>query len=387
MSENLSKKLGLTKKLTVRMIDDDSADVLKVPASLSNRRQTQNKKVLKLGGQNYAPLDIQGVESLDNSRSQSYNQNNTIDYQGDNSIKVSEGKIVVSEPDSIVHEPTFKDEKPFVSQGSVWIKQTGATPSIEKDHVDSILRQSQQNVEGLIDRSGSQGEAQQVDQFYAAQKIKMVFKRATFDGFFNKCWLIVELPLNVLRDYTCPMSEYADWNRTRASVLPLTFVWGLFYLQGKFEPGEEEEDGENADGLFYLKIASYTMIPMVIIAIYIRFYTKVTEPPTKIMFLFAIISFINSISWIGFTCDIVVDILTILGQILSVPKSLLGFTLLAWGNCLGDMQANVAMTKKGFGEMAITGCMAGPIFNILMGLGLATIGALISDDEHDGKHD
>ena len=50
MSENLSKKLGLTKKLTVRMIDDDSADVLKVPASLSNRRQTQNKKVLKLGG-------------------------------------------------------------------------------------------------------------------------------------------------------------------------------------------------------------------------------------------------------------------------------------------------------------------------------------------------
>lgn len=129
------------------------------------------------------------------------------------------------------------------------------------------------------------------------------------------------------------------------------------------------------------------MIPMVIIAIYIRFYTKVTEPPIKIMFLFAIISFINSISWIGFTCDIVVDILTILGQILSVPKSLLGFTLLAWGNCLGDMQANVAMTKKGFGEMAITGCMAGPIFNILMGLGLATIGALISDDEHDGEHD
>lgn len=183
------------------------------------------------------------------------------------------------------------------------------------------------------------------------------------------------------------MSEYADWNRTRASILPLTFVWGLFYLQGKFEPGEEEEDGENADGLFYLKVASYTMIPMVIIAIYIRFYTKVTEPPTKIMFLFAIISFINSISWIGFTCDIVVDILTILGQILSVPKSLLGFTLLAWGNCLGDMQANVAMTKKGFGEMAITGCMAGPIFNILMGLGLATIGALISDDEHDGQHD
>jgi Ca2+/Na+ antiporter len=35
------------------------------------------------------------------------------------------------------------------------------------------------------------------------------------------------------------------------------------------------------------------------------------------------------------------------------------------------MAADVAMTKKGFGEMAITGCIAGPIFNVLVGLGLS----------------
>ena len=39
---------------------------------------------------------------------------------------------------------------------------------------------------------------------------------------------------------------------------------------------------------------------------------------------------------------------------------------------MGDLNANVAMTKKGFGEMAITGCMAGPIFNVLVGLGIST---------------
>jgi Ca2+/Na+ antiporter len=36
------------------------------------------------------------------------------------------------------------------------------------------------------------------------------------------------------------------------------------------------------------------------------------------------------------------------------------------------MSADVAMTIKGYGEMAITGTMAGPIFNILMGQGAST---------------
>jgi Ca2+/Na+ antiporter len=43
------------------------------------------------------------------------------------------------------------------------------------------------------------------------------------------------------------------------------------------------------------------------------------------------------------------------------------------------MTADVAMTKRGFGEMAITGCIAGPIFNVLVGLGLSnTLGILKS---------
>ena len=107
--------------------------------------------------------------------------------------------------------------------------------------------------------------------------------------------------------------------------------------------------------------------------------TKITQPPERLIFLYAIIAFVMSILWISFTCDIVVDLLGVLGIMLGLPKTLLGLTLLAWGNCLGDMNANVAMTKKGFGEMAITGCMAGPVFNVLMGLGLSTISSVSND--------
>lgn len=63
-----------------------------------------------------------------------------------------------------------------------------------------------------------------------------------------------------------------------------------------------------------------------------------------------------------------------------LPRALFGLTILAWGNCLGDMSADVAMTKKGYGEMAITGTMAGPIFNILVGQGAANTIKLLGEE-------
>mmetsp|Transcript_23718 Transcript_23718/g.27419 ORF Transcript_23718/g.27419 Transcript_23718/m.27419 type:complete len:130 (-) Transcript_23718:103-492(-) len=48
----------------------------------------------------------------------------------------------------------------------------------------------------------------------------------------------------------------------------------------------------------------------------------------------------------------------------------MGLTVLAWGNSMGDLSANMTMAKKGLANMAITACFAGPVFNILIGLGL-----------------
>ena len=37
------------------------------------------------------------------------------------------------------------------------------------------------------------------------------------------------------------------------------------------------------------------------------------------------------------------------------------------------MSSDVAMVKRGFGEMAITATVAGPLFNTLIGLGMALV--------------
>ena len=59
----------------------------------------------------------------------------------------------------------------------------------------------------------------------------------------------------------------------------------------------------------------------------------------------------------------------------------MALTIIAWGNSLSDMIADVAMTRKGFGEMAITGCIAGPIMNIMLGLGLSNTITLLKQEK------
>jgi len=81
--------------------------------------------------------------------------------------------------------------------------------------------------------------------------------------------------------------------------------------------------------------------------------------------------FFMSVVWIQFTCSEVMDLLNLFGFITELPTALLALTLIAWGNSLGDMSADCAMTKRGFGEMAVTACVAGPVFNFLCGIGFA----------------
>ena len=80
--------------------------------------------------------------------------------------------------------------------------------------------------------------------------------------------------------------------------------------------------------------------------------------------------FVIAAMWIDTIASEVVALLEYFGVLSGVDSSILGVTILAWGNSIGDMATNTAMAKKGLGNMAITACYAGPVFNILVGLGL-----------------
>jgi len=124
---------------------------------------------------------------------------------------------------------------------------------------------------------------------------------------------------------------------------------------------------------------------MIILAIIIKFRTKLTAAPDgPILAIVSVVSFVMSIFWIWLFSNILIDLLNVLGLLTGLPTTLLGFTLLAWGNSIGDFMANTAIAKKGFLEMALTGCYAGPLFNILVGLGIPLIRMNIFIEGHNG---
>ena len=217
------------------------------------------------------------------------------------------------------------------------------------------------------------------DRLFVAQKLRNLFKRNhdDDDGLLSKISNCVAVPLNIMRDYTVPMGEVDSWDRNRAAIVTITMPAAFVILMG-FIDLHPEEEGDPID-IDSLIIGLWWFIPGAILALLVKFRTKVTEPPPRLFTLYSILAFIMSIAWINMTSEFVVAMLKLFGYMTGIPFPLLQLTILAWGNCLGDMSADVAMTKKGFGEMAITATIAGPVFNTLIGMSLSNFASYLKN--------
>lgn len=96
-------------------------------------------------------------------------------------------------------------------------------------------------------------------------------------------------------------------------------------------------------------------------------------------------SFAVAATWIDSIANKLVEILELFGILLRIPSTILGLTVLAFGNSIQDLVANVTLSKKGLSTMATTACFAGPIFNLCAGLGLG-FWALMKSTGRDEIH-
>ncbi|TLD39232.1 Sodium/calcium exchanger protein domain-containing protein [Venturia nashicola] len=99
------------------------------------------------------------------------------------------------------------------------------------------------------------------------------------------------------------------------------------------------------------------------------------------------LGFIVSITWISTIADEVVGVLKTIGVILNISDAILGLTIFAVGNSLGDLVADYTVAKLGYPVMALSACFGGPMLNILLGVGLSGVYLTIKGAKHrQAKH-
>ncbi|XP_004493218.1 cation/calcium exchanger 1 [Cicer arietinum] len=186
--------------------------------------------------------------------------------------------------------------------------------------------------------------------------------------YFGKLLHLLELPLFLPRRVTIPIVSDEKWSKPYG-VISVTLAPILLAIICNVQ--KENMCSRNSVVMYLIA----TLIGIVLGNIACVSTNRWT-PPKKSLFLWLVGGFIMSITWTYIIAQELVSILVSIGNIIGISPSILGLTVLAWGNSLGDLIANGAMALNGGSDgaqMAISGCYAGPMFNTLMGLGFPLV--------------
>lgn len=182
----------------------------------------------------------------------------------------------------------------------------------------------------------------------------------------SKVW---ELPVSFLLKLTIPPTAPSEWSRFYASANVALCPLVLLYACNTFMPFDHPI-------VFLLPHTHFPLWFIVLLAssslAVLHFIVEKKHPKTEQMPVL-LIAFVMSVFWISTIAGELLNCLAALGAILELPPAVLGLTVLAWGNSVGDLVADVAVAKAGQPAMAMAGCFAGPMFNMLVGLGTALV--------------
>ena len=93
-------------------------------------------------------------------------------------------------------------------------------------------------------------------------------------------------------------------------------------------------------------------------------------PHGAVFLFYLVLSFFMSLVWLLLITNELVGAALCFGKILSSPDIVMGLIILAIGNSIDDLAATVTIAREGYPSMAVAGAYAGPMFNVLAGIGL-----------------
>ncbi|KAI8249268.1 putative cation exchanger [Colletotrichum sp. SAR11_239] len=128
----------------------------------------------------------------------------------------------------------------------------------------------------------------------------------------------------------------------------------------------------------------YTLLASTILLGLLLMTTSPDKKP-KFHFLLCFMGFIIAIAWISTIAGEVVGVLKAVGVILGISEALLGLTIFAAGNSVGDLIADITVARLGYPVMALSACFGGPMLNILLGIGIGGVYMMVQAAKHRHK--
>ncbi|OAY42249.1 hypothetical protein MANES_09G164900v8 [Manihot esculenta] len=196
------------------------------------------------------------------------------------------------------------------------------------------------------------------------KQLSVGFERAY--GKISKVW---ERPISILLKLTIPQTAPSEWSRFYISANIMLCPLALLYTCNSFMPLHHPI-------VFLLANTHFPLWFIVLLAsssLALLHFVLETESPKTEQMPILLVAFMMSVFWISTVAGELLNCLAAIGMLLEVHPSLLGLTVLSWGNSVGDLVADVAVARAGQPAMAMAGCFAGPMFNMLVGLGTALV--------------
>ncbi|KAH3661355.1 hypothetical protein OGAPHI_006762 [Ogataea philodendri] len=113
----------------------------------------------------------------------------------------------------------------------------------------------------------------------------------------------------------------------------------------------------------------FAIAPFPVFGVYYNLIRAQKQSNLVKLFL-CVVGFVTAIAFIAQIADELINVLKFISVLTNMSDVIMGLTIFAIGNSVGDLISNLVIASLGYPLMALAACFGGPLLNLLLGVGV-----------------